>query len=146
MSFLIINPNLSVQFPDIMPMVLDTGVLSSLCRIQNRPTTRTSTGRVDDSNPANWTDSGLTGSGPSGEIRCGAAPISELRISSGSTEQKLADRTRQVLDRHVLLEGWYPTIIKNQRAVIDGQAWDIIGVESDSQRQMTRLEVQEYAL
>ena len=46
----------------------------------------------------------------------------------------------------MLLEGYFPQIIKNQRAVIDGAAWDIIGVESDSQRQMTRIEVQEYAL
>ena len=69
--------SLALSFPlsDIMPMVLDTGLLDSLCVIQNRPTTRTATGRVDDADPANWTDAGITGSGPLGEIRCGKAPF-----------------------------------------------------------------------
>ena len=44
------------------------------------------------------------------------------------------------------LEGYYPTIVKNQRAVIDGKLWDIIAIDSYSQKRMTRLEIQEYSL
>ena len=46
---------------------------------------------------------------------------------------------------HVLLSGWYPSIKEGVSqgwiAVVDGETLTLMGAESDSQRQMTRLSV-----
>ena len=50
--------------------------------------------------------------------------------------------------RHVLLNGYYPQatpdgqIPTNWRAIVDGVTYDILGVEHDSQNQMTRMELE----
>jgi hypothetical protein len=43
---------------------------------------------------------------------------------------------------HVLLNDRYPAIQPQDRAVVDGVTFDILGVETDSQRIMTRLKLQ----
>lgn len=48
-----------------------------------------------------------------------------------------------VLKRTVKLNGYYPTIqVRTHRAVVDGVAYLIRGVEHDSERYSTRLQVE----
>lgn len=78
-------------------------------------------------------------------IPCTAPP---LRVTSiGATEKKMIEGNETYIPRHVLLNGYYSGIPyasstrPNLRAVIDGENFEIMGVEHDSQKQMTRLEV-----
>ena len=72
---------LSYALGKVMQNVLATGLMISLCTIQNRPTTRTATGRVDDADPSNWTDSGLA-AGPRGK-----SDASSRRFPLGGSRQ-----------------------------------------------------------
>lgn len=118
----------------VMPAALATGLFVSLCTIQQP-------------------DGLLIGAGePSGNfvnvaglvnLKCMNAPLSDSKVSADEkkTEQDIQDFS----PTHVLLQGWFPAIetgiSQGWIAVIDGVATDILGVESDSQKQMTRLEV-----
>lgn len=72
-------------------------------------------------------------------LPCMDAPISEARIQA--TEVKALKDIVASQIRHVLLYGYFPTIADDTdwQAVIDGEVWDLLGSESDSQRIMTRV-------
>lgn len=74
-------------------------------------------------------------------IPCKSAPVSNIRIQA--TEVKALAEIMSAQLRHILLAGYFPDIANHTewRAVVDGVAWDILGAESDSTYQMTRLEV-----
>jgi hypothetical protein len=80
-------------------------------------------------------------------IPCTAPPQSTARILAG--EQKALAEILQTQPKHVLLNGFYGQAVDNLpngfdgscQAVIDGIGYDILGVEHDSQMQMTRMEV-----
>ena len=73
------------------------------------------------------------------DIPCTAPPLNSVRLSA-SEKKSLAEILSETF-LHVLLSGYYPAIQTRWRAVVDGTAWDILGVESDSQKSMTRMEV-----
>lgn len=73
-------------------------------------------------------------------IPCTAPPPSEARVQA--TEIKDLAEIMSKSFRHVLLGGYFPLIISDYRALIDGVEYDILGVEDDSQYRMTRLGVQ----
>lgn len=70
-------------------------------------------------------------------LKCQAAPPSMARIQA--TEVKALAEITALQLKHVLMDGCYPQIQANMRAVLNGVAHDIMGAESDSQAQMTRL-------
>ena len=76
-------------------------------------------------------------------IPCTAPPMSSARIMA--TEVKDLEDIQAFAPRHVLLNGYYPLIVAEVsdgwQAVIDGIVFDLLGAESDSQHQMTRLGV-----
>ena len=74
-------------------------------------------------------------------IPCIAPPknIGETVLPS---EMKQLNEIMAVRPLTVLLAGYYPAIIPDHRAVVDGTVYDITGVENDSQKTMTRLAVQ----
>lgn len=76
-------------------------------------------------------------------IPCHNAPPARSSVA-GSHELRMKDRLSEKQERHVLLKGYFPTITKKMRAVIDGVAWNITGVESDAFDTLTRLYVEEY--
>ena len=138
--------NQSVQLALSYPMdvVRASGLLSSLCTCQ------APSGVFDDSGApdGNYVDvSGLV------NIPCTAPPPSDARIQAPEV-RALAEITASEL-HHVLLNGYYPPIDLGWRDgwrlmlgdndgagnLINGYAYDIMGVESDSQEQMTRIEV-----
>jgi hypothetical protein len=76
-------------------------------------------------------------------IHCTAPPPSEARIQA--TEVKGLEEIMSAELKHVLLSGYYPAIETSNslgwQCLIDGTQYDILGGESDSQKQMTRVEV-----
>lgn len=122
------------QIQSVMPTVIASGLLVSLCTIQQ-----------PDGN------TGPTG-GPSGvyvnvagivNIPCIAAPLEVASIQA--TEMKAVEEIAATAPLHVLLDGWFPQIENGVAAgwiaVIDGTSFDLLGAESDSQGQMTRLKL-----
>lgn len=126
--------NQSLDITGIMAEVIATGLLVSSCTIQAPSGTLTASG-APDGLYANV--SGLV------SIRCISAPVGPM--SSRSKEERTEEQITDLGGNHVLLEGYYPTLEAGWRdgwrAVIDGTDYDLQGVESDSQGQMTRLKV-----
>jgi hypothetical protein len=118
-----------ITIADVMPMAIDTGLFVSLCTIQQPSGVLGSSGYPDGA----WVIvAGLV------DIACMAAPVGLAHVHA--TEVKGAE-VLGLQPKHVLLDSYYPTIVSKWRAVIDGVAHDIVGVEHDSQYQMTRMEV-----
>lgn len=126
--------NLTIQslIAEVMPNAIASGLMVSTCSIQ----------------------------APSGSFDAGGAPVGGYvpvaglqgiqcmsaqpgaRVLAG--EAKAATQVLSTQFRHVLLAGWYPAIPSSNagwQAVVDGVTWDILGAESDSQSQMTRMEL-----
>lgn len=120
---------------NVMPQAIATGLLSSLCTIQQPAGTYTPGG----SPTGDYTNvSGLV------NIQCMDSVPSVLSIQA--TETKALNDIMSAGYRHVFLNGYYPAIIANVkngwRAVVDGIAYDLLGAEPDSQETQTRLHLQ----
>ena len=118
----------------VMPEAIKTGLFVSLCTIQAPSGIFNASGAPD----GNYVDvAGLV------DIPCTAPPPSEIRIQS--TELKGLAEIMAAQLKHVLLNGYYPTLEAGIRsgwqAVIDGTVYDALGAESDSQGTQTRMEV-----
>jgi hypothetical protein len=103
-----------------------------VCSIQSPSGVLTADGSPD----GNWNP--VTGMQ---SIVCMMAPTNDLKITAD--EKKTSMEIEADNSSHVLLSAWYPTLETqtNWRAVIDGDTFDILGAESDSQHTMTRLKV-----
>lgn len=127
------NQLIADDISGVMPAALATGLFVSLCTIQRPSGIMTADGTPD----GTYIDvAGMVG------IQCMNAPTSISRITA--SEQKSARMLESYNSNHCLLGGYYPTIAGNTqwRAVVNGTSYDILGAESDSQSQMTRLEIQ----
>lgn len=111
-----------------------TGLFISLCTIQQPDGVLIDAGQPS-GNYANV--AGLV------NIPCSAPPVSSVRLQA--TEVRAADDIQAFAPRHVLLNGFYPSIQQGVAdgwiAVIDGVVYTLMGAENDSQSQMTRLMV-----
>lgn len=128
------NQTLIPDFTTVIPAVEDSGLFVSVCTIQQPSGTLDASGQPD----GLYTNvTGLV------SIPCMSAPVSMARIAA--TEVKALEEILSLQVRHVLLDGYYPTIAagvgNGWRAVIDGTTYDLMGAESDSQSQMTRINV-----
>lgn len=122
----------------VMPAALATGLFVSLATFQSPSESFDSGGAWNGS----WKNvSGLV------NIPCTAPPVSDARIQA--TEVRELDQILASELHHVLLDAWYPQIDQGWRGdgtpagawrvLIDGTAYEISGVESDSQGTMTRV-------
>lgn len=118
----------------VLTAVEDAGLFSSVCTIQSPSQAPDALGQPD---LAAWTDvAGMV------NIPCMKAPIVAGSVrSTAADEVKGANWTEEMSGSHVLLDGYFPLIEQRYRAVIDGVALDILGVEPDSQKIMTRMAV-----
>jgi len=132
---------LQIGLAGVMPMVRASGLLVSLATFQQPrgATTEDPAGNLDDSGfpVPEWDDiAGLV------DIACTAPPLSFSDSSIAATEMKGMQESMLNAPKHVLLDSRYATAEagwKNGwRIVIDGLPYDLMGVESDSQFQMTR--------
>jgi hypothetical protein len=130
-----VNQDILSDVGQVVQMAVAAGMFPNLCTIQSAATTTNTMGAPVVTPFANIT--GLV------DIPCHSAPpaIEDVR---GSDELRKIDRTDTRQMRHVLLAGYFPTIALSMRAVVDGQPWNIVGVESDAFNSQTRLMVQEY--
>lgn len=129
---------LGYDFADVVPAVLASGIVNSLCTFQAP-------------------DGVLIGAGqPSGVyvdvagyvgIQCMDAPTSDMRITAD--ERKSIDQVESDNSSHIWLAGYYPEVNDNTvwRAVITDAAgnvtiYDVLGAEGDSQAKTTRVKVQ----
>jgi hypothetical protein len=121
------NLSLAGDIAAVMPMVIASGLLRSLCTITVPPDVFDEGGAPD----------------PSAEYEplAGHSDIACMKAPIDASETKTLD---EILSRNlsrVVLDAYYPDIETRMRAVIDGIEHDIVGVESDSQHQYTRLTV-----
>ena len=124
----------------VMPAALETGLFISLVTIQQPTGEQTADG------------SPLMTGGDSGDGWNNVAGLIDLPAMNGpEADARIRAKTERNPDyieafqfRHLLLGGYYPGIEQadNWRAIVDGQAYDPIGVESDSQKTQTRLLLQ----
>ncbi len=125
---------LQADIEAVMPAVRASGLLSSLCTITRFSEDFDAGGAPDQSAPY-IPVTGMV------DIPCTAPPLmAEDRIQA--SEVRAVREITAEDTRHVLLDGYYPAIRDEDRAVIDGTEYEIANVEHDSQRQMTRLAVE----
>ncbi len=128
------NQAFSYEFTAIMPAVVQAGLLVSLFTAQSLS---------DDLGGTGATTGDYTNVRGLIDIPCTAPPPSEARIQA--TEVKALGEIAGAELHHVLLDKWYPTLDlgwrDGWRCMVDGYVYDIIGVESDSHMQMTRVQI-----
>ena len=122
----------------VMPAVRATGLQSSLATFQ-APSQDFSTGMAPDS----WTDvAGLVG------IHCQLGPETDMRVIAN--EQRTQPMITASNIHRLELDDFYPTIETGWRSgwrvLVDGIAYDISGVEHDSQSVVTRLCVRDVTI
>lgn len=119
----------------VMPQALATGLFVSLCTIQSPDGTI---------NPDGTPGEGFVDVAGLVNIKCMDAVPSDARIQA--TEKKTLQEILSAQYRHVLLGGYFPSILagvgQGWRAVVDGIDYDLLGAEPDSQGQMIRLQLQ----
>jgi hypothetical protein len=131
---------MSYDIAAVMPAALATGLFVSLVTMQQPTGAQTTSGAP----LLSGGDSGDGWNNVAGMVNIPAmnAPESDARIRADQT--KSIEMVEGIQLRHMLLGGYYPAIEENGnwRAMVDGIAYDVRGVESDSQSQMTRLKLQ----
>lgn len=125
---------LGYEIAAVMPTALASGLFVSLCTIQQPDGVLIDAGQPS----GNFvTVAGME------NIPCMAPPESSIRINA--SEVKSEANIQSFSELHVLLKGWYPAledgVSMGWRAIVDGQTFDVLGAESDSQGQMTRMVV-----
>lgn len=131
------NQGILIDIESVMPAAVATGLFVSIATFQQPD------GIMDDAGQPSGnfiTVAGLEA------VACMNAPLGIGTISA--TEVSALEEIASKGLKHILLDGYYPEatpddqIPTNWRAIIDGVTYDVIGVEHDSQFQMTRLEVE----
>ena len=124
----------------VMEEAVDSGLFVSLATVQMPTGEQT----ADGSPLMTGGDSGDGWKNVAGlvNIPCMDGPEADTRIRAKTDRQTEYIEAFQF--RHVLLNGYYPSVeqFDNWRAIVDGQAYDPLGVEHDSQSQQTRLLLQ----
>jgi hypothetical protein len=128
---------LQAAIAGVMPAALSTGLFASTITIM-QPTGVLGPSGAPLQPPAGFESvTGLVG------IPCQAAPLAPNKIEA--TEMRELEQIIASQPLHILLNGWYPQIeggvANGWLAVIENVYYIILGAESDSQGQMTRLEV-----
>ena len=129
--------NIQASIAGVMPAALRTGLFVSLCTITQPD------GNLGPSGQPSGTFVNVPGLV---SIPCMDAVPSDSRVQA--IEAKALQEILSKGFRHVLLNGYYPEaspdgqIPTGWRATVDSVVYDILGVEHDSQNQMTRLYLQ----
>lgn len=74
------------------------------------------------------------------DVPCSMAPLSE---ANPTDDERRSPNIQGSFDRRVVkLSGYFPQIKEQNTAIVDGETWQIRGVEHDSQHLTTRLKVE----
>lgn len=137
------NQSLAYEFTQVVPQIALTGVQSSLCTIYVRaasggqPVTD-GMGQVDTSIPDYTILAGHQ------NIACQLA-VNKLRPDEGGVIRR-PEQYDTKGERSLELQGYFPLIIQQHLAQVDGTFYEVMAVEPDSQKQITRLGVRLYTL
>ena len=137
------NQSLAYEFTQVTPQIALTGVQVSLCTILVRnasggqPVTD-SMGQVDTSIPDYTVLPGHQ------NIPCQLA-VNKLRPDEGGVIRR-PEQYDTSGQRSLELNAYYPLILQQYLAQVDGTTYEVMAVESDSQKQITRLAVRLYSL
>ncbi len=132
------NQSNNLELSSVLDVVRANGLFVSLVTIRQPPAVLLPLNQVD-LDPAAFTPvAGLE------NLRCMKSPL-QYGIPR-EYERRRVNYIEESEHYHVLIDGYYPAIQQRQQALVDGLPYDILTVESDSQRVMTRLAIQEYAL
>lgn len=131
------NQDITLDLKLPVRLVAAAGLFSSTCNIFDPNQEPDELGQVDltDMTPVD----GLQG------LDCMKAPLVDGKVNPSFSERN-PDSFREFQLNHVLLAGYYPSIIKRYVAQIDGEFFEIRNAESDSQQTMTRMAVRSYSL
>jgi hypothetical protein len=137
------NQSLAYEFTQVVPQVVATGVQVSLCTIFVRAQNAglpvvDAMGQVD---TANGDYTVLPGHS---NIACQLA-VNKMRPDEGGVIRR-PEQYDTSGQRTLELNGYYPLIIQQHLAQVDGTVYEVMAVESDSQKQITRLAVRLYSL
>lgn len=129
----------TIDFSFVLGQVYNQGLFKSLCTIKQPPNPDTpgALGQVD------WT--AFTPVAGLSNILCMRSVLAIGRPQPNYAEMQ-PDLIRLEGIFHVLLYGYFPSIQQKWQAVVDGEPLDILNVEHDSQKIMTRLAVRRYAV
>jgi hypothetical protein len=133
----ILNQSLTYEFDAVMPAVAAEGLFNSLCTIKARSGAVSSQGQLNMQSYAPIAD--LT------DIPCRIAvqaPANPPQNDVARMQQQFDTRT----EFHVLLDGYFPQILQQNLANVNGIDYEIMATEPDSDFQMTRLAVRVYTL
>lgn len=112
----------------------------SLCTISRRPQPPVvnARGKVDMSRNQYVDVAGLT------NIKCQLG-VWRMKPDQAAVS-RLEDRFNTLAERHALLDGYFPQILQRDLATIDGTDYEIMAVESDSQKILTRLALRTFVV
>lgn len=123
--------------------VTTAGLMVSICNIWSRPTNMDGSPVVDSAGQVDLTNlvpvAGLQG------LPCMDSVQSPFRPNQGATIRE-PQQFDTLAEQHVLLNGYYPAILQQYIAEVDGGYLEVMAVEHDSQFTMTRLAVRAYSL
>lgn len=126
------NQSIQYEVDAVMPAAVGSGLMVSSCNIQQRTNTVSATGQP---NLTTWVNiPGLQ------NIQCQLS-IQRVTMPNQSATMRKAEELDTETQLHLLLSGHYPQILQQNQAVVDGTAYEIMAVESDSQKVQTRLAV-----
>lgn len=118
--------------------VIAAGLMTSTVTFQTRTNTKDAAGQVDLSDWLNV--AGLV------NIPCMFAQQNDARPDQSGVVRS-APNWRQKAEYHLLLNGYYPGILAQYQAVVNGTAYEIMSdPEFDSPQTMTRLALRAYSL
>lgn len=137
------NQGLVYELDSVTPAIAQTGLQLSLCTILVRAASggepkTDALGQVDTSIPDYTVLPGHQ------NIPCQLA-VNKLRPDEGGVIRR-PEQYDTMGARALELNGYYPLILQQYLAQVDGTTYEIMAVESDSQKQITRLAVRLYSL
>lgn len=127
-AVLLMNQSFTPALPDVLAAVEAAGLFVSLCTIQATTDPEASADAVGQPDEVTWT--AVPGMA---DIPCMMAPGRGGKLPSQDAELDVPSLVLERADFTALLDGYYPQIIPKQRAIVDGAAYDIKDVASDSQ-------------
>jgi hypothetical protein len=130
------NQTTTYDIASVMAAVRGTGLMRSLATFQNQ---------TGGTGPTGFPLNTYTPVAGLINIACMDAPLGTgegFSVDEGKAQPQILAHG----ERHILLDSYYPAAVDVWRnggnIVIDGTAYDLLGVESDSQRTQTRVRAQ----
>ncbi len=137
------NQNIIFDLQETVDTVATLGLFVSLCSIERRP-------NPPGTDASGWPDYSVSPTGYQPVAGLTNIPCMNAVEATAKPDKYGVVRTAMELETmayyHILLNGYYPTILQRDLAIVDGTTYMVQAVESDSQGVMTRLAVRRWAL